>query len=158
MANVALVFSFQIKDADGDPKDLVIYAEVDDATTLAGLQTWITGTAPVVDAITDGKTAKASTAVEFTLPAGLKANAVAGSDVQEGGNLNWALAGTNRTFGMFVPAIKESLKTGNTVNIADALITALVTRITTSNNGVVAANQFGKLLTTINKGEKKFRK
>jgi len=158
MANLQVVFGTSIVDADGDVKSLEIFAEVADTTTLATLQTWVTGTQDYIDLVTEGKILHTSVTVAFANSGTNKSDAVAGSDVEEGGLISFSLDGSKYRHSVFVPAVIEAAKSGNDINLAETNVANLITRLTATNNGVTPGNQYGNALDAAIKGAKTFRK
>lgn len=152
------MFSVQLTDPDGDVKPLELYTELPDTATLGDMQTYAGLLAGFLDPITDVKITKLSSQLLFTTPAGLKADAVAGSDVQEGGLISCHLVGSTYRYGLFVPGIKESLKAGNSLTMAAMIMTNFTGFISASQSNIWGTNQFGKRLAAPFSGAKKFRK
>lgn len=158
MADVQVIFGTSIRDADGDRKSLEIAAKVVDTTTLASLQTWVTGTQDFIDLVTEGEIVETTCTIKFTNSGTNKSAAVAGSDVEEGGLVQFSVTGTAYSHSHFIPAIIEAAKVGNNLNLAETNLDNYITRVTSAQNGVLPTNGYGMSLNEAIKGRKRFRK
>lgn len=73
-----------------------------------------------LDGVTDGVIEGSSITVYPALPAGLKSTAVAGSDVQEGGNYSFTVIGSRYADSVRVPASKSTLFGADGQSIANS--------------------------------------
>jgi hypothetical protein len=151
MADLQVLLSTTLVDADGDTKTFEVPAVVADSTTLAGLQT-------LLDAATECKIQSSSMNIAFNNMTGIKANAVALSDVEEGGLISFSVNGSKYRNSMFIPGIIDLAKTGNSINLAQTAIAALIVRLTSLVSGVTPGNKFGMANVAALEGKKRFRK
>jgi hypothetical protein len=158
MANLQILISTTLMDADGDSKTFEIPALVADSVTLANLQTYVTGTQDIIDVATEAKIVSTSITLTFTNSETNKANAVAGSDVEEGALLSFAVTGSKYRNTLFLPAVIEAAKSGNDINLAQADLAPLVDRLIGAHNNVTAGNKFGMPNASAIAGKKRFRK
>lgn len=132
------------------------------ANTLADLTAWHDAFADAVDAITEGKIVGSSITIKPDLPAGLKATAVAGSDVQEGGNFAYSKVGSAYAEAIRVPAILQSLIGADGQNIANAgnvaLFSGLLLGTAPAPADFAASDENGINLEAFLAGKKSFRK
>lgn len=130
--------------------------------TVADMSAWHNAFADAVDGASDGMVVGSSVTIKFDLPGGLKGAPVAGSDVQEGGNLSFLLTDSVYAEGVWIPAYAQALfaadgqsipNTGNTANLTGLLIGDAPDP---ADNG--ASDKTGVLLNTFIAGKKAFRK
>lgn len=130
--------------------------------TLADIIGWHDAFCDAVDGVSDGQIVDSAVTIKPTLPAGLKTAPVAGSDVQEGGNLVFALTESNYTDGIWIPAYAPALfsadgqnipNTGNTANLTGLLIGDAPDP---ADNA--ASNEFAITYSAFDSGAKAFRK
>jgi hypothetical protein len=153
--------SYSIQDADGDRHSVVI--PVPRGTlTLPEITGFMEQQAALLDAVIDGKVVEMRVEVQVAVPAGLKANAVANSEVQKGALFTFDLDGTGYAHSIRIPAFTPALFSGNAVNTADADVTALVNSITTgltiSGTPVAPSNPFEFDIEGLSSAKKSFRK
>jgi hypothetical protein len=158
MANLDVLFSTTLMDADGDSKTLEIYGVVADATTLAQLQTYATGTQDMIDTTTEARIVGSNMTIKFVNSETNKSAAVAGSDVEEGGLVGFAVTGSKYRNSVFVPAIIEAAKAGNELNLAETNLAALVARLIGAHSNFTAGNKFSQPNSAVISGKKRFRK
>lgn len=157
MALVHLV-SFGIEDADGSSKRIP-YFMLGTATD-ADLQAAINLIAPALDAAIDGKITDVKVTKVMTLPAGLKAAANAGSEVEKGALLAFSKANSTYGHSIFVPSWLPGQFSGNTpvttpASVGLALVNALLAG---DDSGFPGTDENGANLLAFRSGEKKFRK
>lgn len=131
------------------------------ALTLAQITAVHDAVLAAVDGVTGGVIESSSISLFPELPAGLKANPEAASDVQEGALLSFDLTNSNYVDSVFIPAVKQSLvgADGQSIDIADALITALMAELTVVGTATSpASNRFGVTYNDLAAAEKTFRK
>jgi hypothetical protein len=154
-------FSIGVLDADGSPKSTVIYGVYDSASvTLNDLLAWMRITAGYFDSITDAKLVSINAQMNVSLPLGLKAAAVVGSNVEETGLLSFALNGLEgRSYGQDIPAIKQALLSGKTINQAATEMATWITRMITGSTISPTEDKYTYFLTTpLRKAVKTFRR
>lgn len=157
MALLNSLITFSIVDDGGQSKPLPIYCTIADTDTFADIQSWVTEFSPLLEALLDGKQEKVTAKMEFTLPAGGKANPVAKCDVERGGLLTCSADSTKYAHSLSIPALKAALYVGDTVNIADPTVAAMFTYLSATNHLVTGSDKYGNHLTAIRKGRKNFR-
>lgn len=154
MASDVLV-SVNLLDADGDTRAAKVHLPA--ATTEADIQTFATAYMPLLDAVVDGKITAASYSKPLTLPGGLKAGAVANSEVQKGANFSFVNASRYK-YGVWIPAWQPGLFTGDLVNQAGAGVANFINGYIAGLGGVLPTNGFGFDLTALAHATKTFRK
>jgi len=129
MANtVPVQLSATVKDAFGQETSTRAYALVNPLTTLAVLEdiwhTW----AGDLDQVTDGKITGGRILLPqpFDIFSG-KANAVAGSRLEQAALFGYAVAGTDRRYSQVVPAIRNTALIGDRIDLTDADILVWIT-------------------------------
>jgi hypothetical protein len=127
-------FRFQDSETDSKPGTLPIY--VPDNQTLAQYQAFATTAATTIDAVSGAKIVGIDMKVNLSLVgATIKAVPVAGHVNERGGLLGMDTAGQFDD-SIRVPAIKNTLMSGDSFSLADPLIQAL-TLLLTAGDGVV---------------------
>lgn len=161
MAVEKIQFSVGVIDADGSPKSTVIYGLYDSTlVTLNDLLAWMRVTAGYFDSITDAKVISITAQLNVSLPLGLKGAAVAGSNVEETGLLSFGLNGLDgRSYGQDIPAIKQSILSGKTINQAATEMVTWLNRMVTGSTITPCEDKFTYFLTTpLRKAVKTFRR
>jgi len=92
--------------------------------TLAAVTGFAGDVATRTDGVSDCKIDSVRATIEITLPGGLKADPVAGSNVQEGGLVTFDALDTPYAHSVRVPGWKQAGFTGKEINWADAGATA----------------------------------
>jgi hypothetical protein len=153
-------FSISVIDADGNNASMPVYFEYDDATSLSSLMSFIRVTVGELDSVTDGKVQGVSMQLAISLPLGLKASPVAGSNVQEVGLISYTLSGReDRSYGQAIPAVKQASLTGKVINQAETAMAIWLARMTTPSTMTHKNDDFGYALTLpIRKAVKVFRR
>lgn len=130
--------------------------------TLPNLTTIHDAFVTTLDGVTGGVIEESSIQLFPALPGGLKATAEDGSDVQEGALFTFDLEDTNYVDSLFVPAIKQSLLSGDgqSINLAAGLVQAFTDMLSNASEALPAAasNRFGIEYDAVVSGEKTFRK
>jgi|GEM_PF-3109733 len=159
-ANVALVdiVSYQLLDASGKTGSMPFYIPV--GATLASLQAFSDGMAPVVDALVKAVITGSRVELALGLPAGLKSAALSPSALQEGALISFSAVGTKYAYGEFVPGIIDAALTGNKVNFANSQVDAFVQALITGPGATLlrAADRNGNSLSARKSGVQSFRK
>ena len=150
-----VMISANILDADGDTK--AAHAFLGSAAIDADINTFAAFWLPLLDAVIDGKITGASVTKPLALPGGLKAGAVALSEVQKGANFSFVNASRYK-FGVWIPAFTPSLFTGDVVNQGGAGVAAFIAAYVTGTGGIAPTNGFGFDLTSLARATKNFRK
>lgn len=157
---IALV-SIGVRDDAGSSATLPIYIE-DTGLTLADVQGFADLMAGLVDDITDGVVTNIAITFNHTLPAGLKASAVADSSVQKSGLFTFELVDSKYALSVRVPAMKEAFVTSGNIDTAATEVAAFISAI---NSGLVPdvtlvypTNQFGFDVSGLRKAVLTFRK
>lgn len=154
MANVDFI-SYSLLDDDGQRGSVQIF--VPTGSTLAALQTFSDSMSNVIDDITAATIQSATVTKALTLPGTLKANAIAGHYIQHGANFGFDAANTPYRHTVRIPAILESLLTGETV-ITDAGVgQAFVTGMTGGFGADTPSDRYGNDLTTLLSALRSFR-
>lgn len=103
------------------------FLSLPDTFSLANTLEFAQDMALLIDAIVNGKITHIGACYQVTLPGGLKAAAVANSDVEEGARFSFATSGGHFTR-MRLPTFKETLLSpaSKDVNLTDADVAAFV--------------------------------
>lgn len=119
-----------MEDAKG--LDSVHAVNLSEGLLLTQYEGWAQAYALLVDAVTGGRVKRIGMGISFDLPGGLKATAVAGSDVEEGAKFQFATT-TGFPTGFRIATFLESLISSNSraVDLEDADVAALVDAIET---------------------------
>ena len=127
--------NFRLQDAESDSKLATFPLYVPTGFTLAQYQTFVDAAAPVLDDVTGAEIVSIDTALAMALPAGLKAAPVAASLNERGGIIGMETAGQFND-SVRIPAILNSIMTGDSFSLSDPDIAAL-TLLLTAGDGVV---------------------
>lgn len=156
--------SYSILDGDGDV-DTVAVKVIAASHTIAQVQEAAQDLAALIDPIIDGKITGIAITLEASLPGGLKASPVAGSENQRGALFSFNLDGSPYRYSVRLPAFKESLFAGKSVDVEDADVDAFVDAMTggiavDAGGGatVEPANPFEFELASLANAVKSFRK
>jgi len=158
MADLQVLISTTLIDADGDSKTFEIPAVVADTVTLAQLQTYVTGTQDLIDVATEAKIVGTNMTLSFVNSETNKASAVAGSDVEEGALIGFSVTGSKYRNSVYLPAVIEAAKSGNAINLAQTDLAPLIARMIGAHSNVTAGNKFGMPNSAAVSGKKRFRK
>lgn len=159
MATAQGLASYQIVDAVGVTTSMdVPFTYSDTTTTLAQIITWLSGLGLAIDVVIEGKITKIRFILSVPLPGGLKAAAVAKSDVEETGLIQMDAASTAYNYGMDIPSFDQTKFVGAAIDLADVSVAALLSYLTTPTNGIVASDRYSNALTVALRGNKTFRK
>jgi hypothetical protein len=150
--------SWQIQDADGDVGSLEI-PFTNSTNSLTDILAWITThMTPAIDVVTDGKVRKIRLSILVTLPGGLKANPVAGSEAQRSGLYTLDCTGTPNAFALVVPAQAASTFSANDIDDADADVSAFEALLTSAVSNTRPTDKYGNVLASVRTSRKTFRK
>lgn len=151
------VVSIGIKDADGDSKRVPLYVPA--TLTLTDIQAFANGAMTVLDAAIEGAITDALVTLALTMPGGLRAAPLAGSEAQKGALLTFDAANTNYNHSIFVPTWAEAGFAGNDVvnsGVYNAVIAGIVSGLGAGNTQ--STDRYANDLSAYLKGEKRFRK
>ncbi len=151
MANVNCVFSAHVVDDDGEKTSTPFFRTLADTVTLANLVSYGDLLATDLDATLDAKVYKIRVCLEFE-PTSVKANPVAGSEIERTGLFNMDLTGQVRSFGIDVPGIAQSVLDGNKINLEDTAVATLMSLLNSYTD------PFHNAIQGVNSGVKTFRK
>lgn len=161
MALQKVIFTYTIMDDLGLRKSLDVYAYYEDTTaTLSTLVTYMQASETLLDAMTDGAIVAAGMKVFPALVAGLKTDAVEGSDIEEAGLITYNLSGTPlRAYSEEIPAIAQAVLVGKNINYASGSGQNWTNH---QLNGALAAHPFDDRwssgFVSVRAAQKKFRK
>lgn len=159
MALQPILLSYTVEDAKGSRASVPIYGVFDDATaTVSSLLAYNAATVAELDDITEGKVISGSLTLYPTLPEGLKADAVANSDVEEGALFTFVTSAYGKAFGQEVPAFIQSAFVGSDVDETVTEVADWISRMTTSGTVIHSNNFFQATLSSLRKARKSFRK
>jgi len=155
MANTDLI-SVSLVDENGNRGHVHIY--VPTGMTLAQLQAFADAALPDIDAVSGAKIDSVQVTKQLTLVAGLKASATAGHPIQQGANVSFDALNTAYRHTIRIPAVLESLCTGDVFNVASGAGATFATQITTGDGTVSPSDRYGNDLTAVIEGVVTFRK
>jgi hypothetical protein len=128
--------NYRIQDSESDVKLATLPIYVPTGLTLAQYQAFALIAATVIDATTGGKIVSADMKVDLTLVgATIKATPIAGHLNERGGIIGMDTAGQFND-SIRIPAIKNTIMSGDSFSLADPLISAL-TLLLVAGDGVV---------------------
>lgn len=155
---MAVLVSMSIETSDGR-KSVPVF--LPNATTLVQAQGFMTGFAPLVNAITGGVIVGAEVSFPLTLPGGLRTTADAGATVHRGGLFGYDNPSPYK-WSQYIPSLTPTLFIGDLVNVGDtdvgAYITAMESGIDVSGTFIQPTNQYDDDLTTQVTAAEAFRK
>jgi hypothetical protein len=155
MAETSII-SYTIEDADGNQTTFPVYypqAGVD----FADVVDFATDFTPILDGVTDGKITRVRAQIELILGTH-KSDAVAGSNIQEGGLIPYDADGTTLGYSEFVPAFKQSLFVGKSIDMGATAVTDFVSGQVAPPASVTPSDKYGNVLVSAGQGVKRFRK
>jgi hypothetical protein len=152
MADPVLI-SVNIVDFNGKSKPMPVF--VSSGTTLAQAQAYLDDLLPLLDLVTAGKIESATISLPLTIVAGLKANPLSNVNIIEGANIAFNVYDTKYGHTLRVPAIRDTLVTGETVPTNTGAVGDFVTNYITDGT-VTATNKFDSLLQSVEVGKKTF--
>jgi len=161
MAIQNVLISYTLQDADGDQASLPTYGTYDDASvTLADIVSYAGANAALLDAITDVKINKMAVTIFPALPGGLKADPVAGSDVEKTAVLTLNLdAPAGKAYTQDIPGFYLAGFTGDEVNKLAAAVEDWVNQMKSAITDVKMTNNFWtSKFTGLRRGFKSMRK
>lgn len=160
MADLGVIVSVRISDADGEIFSMPLYGTAADTVTLAQIVLAVAAVITDLDAILDGKVIKAGCCIDVTLPGGLKTDPVDGSEIERTGLLRTANATSGRSWSIDIPAFAyDKFVSGmNQVNMVDSDVQAFATNFSVNAGNIVWTDPYGNVLTDILSGAKTFRK
>ncbi|HMC99947.1 MAG TPA: hypothetical protein VKH37_07335 [Ferruginibacter sp.] len=139
-----------ISTVSADGKRQAIDTWLPSGTTLAQAQGWLTGQAPLIDAITGAKILDANVSFPLTLPGGLKSSADVSSTNHRGGLFGFDNPSPYK-WSQYIGALLPALIIGEDVNVGDtdvaAYLAAMEDGITVSGTPIQPTNQYGDDLT-----------
>lgn len=155
MANTDLM-SFRLIDAAGRVGQAHIYFPA--GATLAQLQAYADLVALDIDAITGAVIDAITVTKSLTKVAGLKANAAANSEVPVGANMAYDAANTPYRHTIRIPALLDTMKSGDAVNDQQQAVIDFNTQITVGDGVIAPSDRYGNDLTDFLEGVVTFRK
>jgi len=142
MANTQYaLFSISLLDELGIKSSMTIPAMIDPTTgTPAALKTAWDDLSEAVDGVIGSQITGGSVAI-ITTPGGtLKTSPAAGSRVEQTGLFNFSNATSKYKFGIDVPSIKNTVLSGNKVDLTNGAVSTLLDLLTAAFTGGVFAN------------------
>lgn len=124
MADLFAHLSVQLTDSLGVTASVPYYLSIADTQTIDDLNTAMAAILTDLDAVTGAVIANATVNIDVTLPGGIKATPIAGSEVERGALFNWSQLGIKYKFGILVPALRSTLIVNGKINLADAAVSA----------------------------------
>lgn len=159
MADLGVIVSVRISDTDGEIFSMPLYGTAADTVTLAQIVTAVAAIVSDLDAVIDGQILKLGACIDVTLPGGLKASPVSGSEIERTALFHLENP-SNRAFGLDIPAFAyDKFVAGtNLVNMADTDVAALSTNFSVNAGNIVWTDPYGNVITDLLEGVKTFRK
>lgn len=149
MAQIPVRVSATIVDEWGIEASTAMYATANDAQTIAGLETEVNSWVSALDATTGGQIKQSRVTIFPTLPTTIKATAVAGSRVEQTGELGFLATGSSKRYSAAIPALSN----GATVLAVDRIVLTvsdpiplLILLLTTIGTVLSWANEHYQLL------------
>lgn len=160
MADIRVVISVTVQDADGEIFAVPLYANIAEATSLTAIQTAMDSILNIIDDVIDGAITRAGVRIDLTLPVGLKASAVAGSETERTALYSFSAAGTNYDASFDFPAMAlATLVSGsNTVDPDNTEVSALVSEFIGPSTAIHWTDKYGNDLVALLRARKTFRK
>jgi len=151
------IANIRLQDSESDVRFAAFPTYLPTGLTVVQYQAWITALAPLLDAVTGSVLVDASITVDLTLPGGLKATPVAGALNERGGLIGWDTTG-NYGDSQRIPAILQTIMTGDSFSLSDADIVALTTLMQVGSGSAIPTNRENKAWVTPLYGKKSFRR
>jgi hypothetical protein len=123
--------AIRIRDAETDSPDATIPIYLASGLTLAQVQTYADAILPEIDALTEGQIVEASITFNLTLVGGLKSTPDALSLNERGGLITFDTTGP-RADSVRIPAMQHTIMGGDSFNLEDDDVAALITRLLTA--------------------------
>lgn len=155
MANTDFI-TFKLTDIDGQSGTLQLF--VPTGGTIAQLQTLSDAFAAVLDDVTAAIIEESTVTLQLTLPGGLDVTPANGHYIQHGANFGFDAADTPYRHTIRVPAILESLLTGDVVETGSPPGSTFVNGITGGFGGLLPSDRYGNDLTALLSALRSFRK
>jgi len=151
--------AFRMLDVEGGRKS-TFPVRIPSGDTLADIQTYVDFFAPLLDDTSGSQLTAVEVTMALNLPAGLKANPVAGTYNERGGLITFDTSGM-RADSVFIPGILATIASGEgEFSLADAAIAALIVALTTPEAGTAIRPRttHDYQFVTARKGARTFRK
>lgn len=161
MAIQHALLTIGVHDDTGVPTTFNDYISFDNGTaTLSSLAAAVSAEVGAFDDLTEAVVDYVTLTLNYALPAGMKTDPVAGSDVEETGLINFTTTSEDgRTYSQDIPAILQSLLVGKNINLAGPnAASAWVTLVTTVGTFTSLDDRYAFRLVSARSGEKTFRK
>jgi len=160
MADLPIIVSVRVSDADGEIFSMPLYGKAADTVTLAQIVLAVAAVVTDLDAILDGKIVKLGACLDVALPGGLKTDAVGGAEIERTGLIPMVNADVPRTWSNDIPAFAyDKFVSGtNRINMTDSDVQAYLTNFSVNAGNIVWTDPYGNVLTDVKEGVKTFRK
>jgi hypothetical protein len=155
------IFSYSIKDENGDPATTDLFVSYDAATeTVAALLGAAAAYGGLIDAVTGGKITEFNVKINALPDPAWKAAAIADSDIQKSLLTNFNVTDTKYPQEVLIPALKGTLvgTDGKPILTAGGAIKALTDGLVAPSGGVSVQNKFLLDLTSLRDAAVSFRK
>lgn len=149
--------AYRLRDAESDTRTQTVAINLPTGGTLAEYQDWSDDFAPLLNAATESAIDEALITLNLTLPAGLRANPLAGAFNERGGLITFDTTGP-RADSVRIPAISRTIMPGDAFALTDAAIAAIITALTTTTNGFRPRTVQDYEFETARRGSKSLRK
>jgi hypothetical protein len=159
MANLHAILSYRIKDADGESVSMPIYFTVDDATTLADLNTVASALGDDLNGVIDGQITRVRVEVDLTVGGSWRAAPVSGAEIERLASFNHTLTNpVGKTYTQVVPTWAYDKFLGNNVVTGDTQTDAWKARMVEGTPPVFQDDVWGGDLDVLLSAKKTFRK
>ena len=143
---VPAVLSATVVDEWGIEASTDAYAEIDPATTIAQLQSFMATYLIDLDDVLDGQIIRNRIGIIPALPTELKAGAVSGSRVEQVGKLNFTPTGTTKAWALNLPSVSSTVLVGDRMTLGTGSIATLLLLLTTIQTLIAFANDHSQEL------------
>lgn len=126
---MATIIAFRLDDSENDTKNATFPLYLPDGLTLAQYQAVADAFIPLIEAVTDAGIVGIDMTVALSTAAVTQGSPVAGSYNERGGLISFDTTGTRRE-SVRIPAIKTTIMSGDSFDLAQTDIDALVTALT----------------------------
>jgi hypothetical protein len=132
VANVPIRLGLGVYDGLGQRANISTLAMIPEATSLTNLLVTLGDWATAVTAVSDGAVVRVEAAVLSSAAALSLPTSPGDEEMNEVGEFNYNLTGVPTTWTLAVPAIKDSMRSGDNIDITQTAIIALNTLLTSS--------------------------
>jgi hypothetical protein len=147
--------SITLRDRAGDRSS--IYIPFPATTTVAQMSSFAEAFVVALDPVTDSVIEQLGISLKLGLPAGLKT--IPGNQLNQVGALfNFDLNATRYTHSIRVPAIRITKLSGDSINLTDTEVQALINVLTSGSGGALPSDRFGNDILALNSASMSYRR